>query len=295
MKILNFGSLNIDHVYNVPHFVRPGETLSCELYSRFCGGKGLNQSIALARAGAEVAHAGCIGADGLFLKTILEQNGVDTSLIESVDGPGGHALIQVTPDGSNSIIIYGGANKTITAAYIEQVMGSFASGDYLLVQNEINAVPEIIRQGAEQGMKIVFNPAPMGPEVLDYPLELVDFFIVNEIEGEELTGARESGRILNGMIDTYPQAVSVLTLGKQGAMLGRGDERITVPAVPVRAVDTTGAGDTFIGFFLAAIILGHDMEHALQTACRAAAVCVTRAGAADSIPAMAEVLSTAGA
>ncbi len=291
MKILNFGSLNIDHVYNLPHFVRPGETLKSHKYERFSGGKGLNQSIALARAGAVVFHAGCVGPDGLWLKNILAESGVDTSLIESVEGPSGHALIQVVPDGANSIIIHGGANENITREYIESVMDSFASGDYLLLQNEINSIPEIMARGAELNMKIVFNPAPMDQEVMNYPLETVDCFIVNETEGWELTGKKEAERILAKMVNQYPGAVSVLTLGEKGALLGRENEKLAASVEKVQAIDTTAAGDTFIGFFLASLASGRKLDHALDTACKAAAICVTRAGAADSIPSMEEVSS----
>jgi ribokinase len=211
-----------------------------------------------------------------------------------VEGPSGHALIQVVPDGTNSIIIHGGANKKITREYIESVMDSFTSGDYLLLQNEINSVPEIMARGAELNMKIVFNPAPMVPDVVNYPLETVDCFILNETEGRELTGEEEAERILTKMVNQYPGAVSVLTLGEKGALLGRENERLAARVEKVQAVDTTAAGDTFTGFFLASLASGRKLEHALDTACKAAAICVTRAGAADSIPSMEEVLLFAG-
>ncbi|MEE9556069.1 MAG: PfkB family carbohydrate kinase, partial [Candidatus Adiutricales bacterium] len=173
-------------------------------------------------------------------------------------------------------------------------MGAFTSGDYLLLQNEINAIPEIIKRRKDLDMTIVFNPAPMDQDVVNYPLELVDCFIVNETEGRELTGEEEAERILTRMVDQYPKAVTVLTLGEKGALLGRENDRLAAGAEKVQAVDTTAAGDTFIGFFLASLSSGRKLEHALDTACRAAAICVSRAGAADSIPSMEEVLLFAG-
>ncbi len=294
MKVLSFGSLNIDHVYQVAHFVRPGETLSCEGYQQFSGGKGFNQSIALAHAGANAYQAGMIGDDGAWLKDRLESSSVDTRFLESVDGPSGHAIIQVNSAGENSIIIHGGANRSITSEYIKSTLNHFDSGDQVLLQNEINGIPEIMGQCAERGLSIAFNPAPMNPEVLDYPLDLVDCFIVNEIEGSELTGETNPDHILSAMKATYPRAAIVLTLGEEGVLFGDKTATISVPAPQVKPVDTTAAGDTFIGYFLADFIHHRDIETTLHTACRAAAICVTRQGAADAIPRRDEV-DSAGA
>jgi ribokinase len=283
-KILNFGSINIDHVYRVDHLVRPGETLSSERYQRFAGGKGSNQSIAIARAGAEVYHAGRIGADGLWLKEMLDDNGVDTSYIKVADGPSGHAIIQVDDEGENSIILYSGANRSISWEDAQEVLADFGYGDYLLLQNEISAVPEIISGGAERGLKVVFNPAPMHSGVLDYPLPEVDCFIFNEVEGRELTGKTGQDGILGAMMDRFPGAGVVLTLKDKGVIYADMERKLTVPALTVKAVDTTAAGDTFIGYLLAGMVAGQDIEGALETANRAAAICVTRLGAADSIP-----------
>ena len=283
-RILNYGSINIDHVYRVDHLVQPGETISSERYRRFAGGKGSNQSIAIARAGAEVYHAGRIGADGLWLKELLEDNGVDTSYIEVADGPSGHAMIQVDDDGENAIVLYGGANHSISWEDAREVLDDFGAGDYLLLQNEISAVPEIIAGGAERGLKVVFNPAPMHNGVLDYPLSEVDCFIFNQVEGGELTGRRGRDDILEAMMDRFPGACVVLTQKDEGVIYADAERRLTVPATTVKAVDTTAAGDTLIGYLLAGVVAGHEMEAALETANRAAAICVTRPGAADSIP-----------
>jgi len=283
-RIVNFGSLNIDHVYRVEHFVRPGETVPSLGYEQYAGGKGGNQSLALARAGADVFHAGKTGAEGAWLKELLAENGVNTDNVEITEGPGGHAVIQVNPEGENAIVLYGGSNREITPDDAKRVLAGFGPGDFLLSQNEISSIPEIITIGAERGLDIFFNPAPMSPEVLDYPLEAVKFFIINETEGEGLTGETEPERILDVMAGKFPEASVVLTLGERGAVYRDSSRSLNVPASKVQPVDTTAAGDTFIGYFLAQIMTGRDTEEALKAACCAAAVCVTKAGAADSIP-----------
>ena len=164
-KVLNFGSLNVDHVYRVDHFAQPGETISCQDFRRFAGGKGLNQSIALAHAGAQVFHAGKIGEADSWLKTMLRNHGVDTAFVAAVDGPSGHAIIQVNNKGENAIVIYGGANQQINQSEVGRIVASFSPGDYLLLQNEVNAVPEILFAAKERGLTIIFNPAPMTTKV----------------------------------------------------------------------------------------------------------------------------------
>ncbi len=289
--ILNFGSVNIDHVYSVPHFVRPGETLASSSYKVFSGGKGFNQSTALARAGAKVAHAGKIGADGAWLREALAADGADVSLLEVCGEPTGHAVIQVDDSGQNCIIICGGANRAISPADAESVLSRFGEGDTLLLQNEISSIPEIMRAAHARGLSIAFNPAPMGPEVARFPLDLVDLFIVNEVEAAELAGlAVDSGSdpdaLLGALRGKFPRARILLTLGSAGSVLDAAGGRISVAARKVEAVDTTAAGDTYIGYFLAAIQLGASPREAMERATGAAAVCVTRHGAAPSIPRM---------
>ena len=285
--ILNFGSVNIDHVYSVPHFVRPGETLASGRYATFSGGKGFNQSTALARAGAKVAHAGMIGADGAWLRDALAADGADITHLAVRDEPTGHAVIQVDASGQNCIIICGGANRAITPQYAEEVLSHFGDGDTLLLQNEISAIPEIMRIARACGLHIVFNPAPMGPEVSGYPLDLVDLFIVNEVEAAELAGmAADSApdAIRDALRAKFPRADVLLTLGASGSVADIGGERVAVAAKHVKAVDTTAAGDTYIGYFLAARQRGLPLRDAMGKATEAAAICVTRAGAAPSIP-----------
>lgn len=182
-KILNFGSLNIDYVYQVKHFARPGETLCAQRFSRFPGGKGLNQSLATARAGGNVRHAGRIGTDGLFLKELLEQNSCDVSTIETdMNNPTGHAVIQVDESGENSIVLFGGANRTISTDFIAKAMAGMVKNDYLLMQNEISSPLEIIELAYNKGLKIFINPAPMTDDVKKWPLDKIDTLILNETE-----------------------------------------------------------------------------------------------------------------
>ena len=288
-RVLNFGSINIDHVYNVEHFVRPGETISCQEYQRFAGGKGLNQSIALAQAGACVYHAGKVGAEDTWLKTLMENKGVDTRFVETIKGPSGHAIIQVNAEGENAIVIVGGANQLMSESDVQRIIADFGPDDYLLVQNEVNAVPQIIRRAKTKGLTVVFNPAPMTPQVLNYPLELVDILVVNETEARSLTGEIEPAAIYETLNHRYPHTSLVLTMGHKGAACFSSQVRFHQPAEKVHVVDSTGAGDTFIGFFLAEFIKTNDPKAALAYATHAAAICVTRHGAADSIPSRREL------
>lgn len=205
-KFLNFGSLNQDMVYSVDHTVRPGETTASSKLKFFCGGKGLNQSIALARAGAKVFHAGCVGSDGERLLEKLKENGIDTSFIKKCDMPSGHAIIQVDKNGQNSILLFGGANKQIDEEQIAKVLSDFKVGDKLFLQNEINAVDKIITAASKKGMEIVLNPSPFGDEILSYPLDKITWFVVNETEANELTGESDPDKILSVFSEKYPSA-----------------------------------------------------------------------------------------
>lgn len=290
MKIFNLGSINIDHVYQVPHFVRPGETLGSVGYRRFAGGKGHNQSVALARAGVAPVHIGAVGADGDWLVTGLEKEGVDTRHILRGCGATGHAVIQVNAAGENAIVLHGGANQSLRPGDLETVLAEEgAEGDLLLLQLETNLAGEGMRMAAARGMRVVLNPAPLSPQVTELPLETVHLFVVNETEGRGLSGEREPSGILDRMAERFPGAATLLTLGERGAWISADGERCFAPALSVRAVDTTAAGDTFLGYFLAAWTQGRPPAEALARATRAAALCVTRPGAADSIPRHTEI------
>ncbi len=284
MKIFNFGSLNIDRVYRVNHFVQPGETLASESFQEFGGGKGLNQSIALARAGADVLHAGKIGTDGTFLKDLLTQDGVDTSLIHIDKIPTGHAIIQVNKQGENSILLFGGANQCNSEQEVDKILNLIEDNDWLLLQNEVNGLDTILNNAAKLGIKVVLNPAPMTEDVLSLPLEAVNTLIVNEIEGEMFTGKTEPEEIINEILSKHPEISIVLTNGSKGAYFADKNGLHYTPALKVEAVDTTGAGDTFIGYFLSEFIKGSSISNCLEVATKASAFCVTRHGAAISIP-----------
>ncbi|HHV42934.1 MAG TPA: ribokinase [Clostridiaceae bacterium] len=284
MRIINLGSLNIDYTYRVPHFVRPGETLESSDFTTRAGGKGLNQSIAIARAGCPISHAGIVGQGGKLLISELAKSGVDTSLIVESDLATGHAVIQVTDLGENSILIYGGTNRTLTLTYIREVLSGLNAGDTVVLQNEVNLVGEIISIASELGLRIAFNAAPMTPRVLDYPLEKLEWLMVNEIEGEAITGVRDPLAIVKALRSSYPDTIPVLTIGKHGALTSDHENIYRTAAYRVEAVDSTAAGDTFNGYFLSAVLKGFSLLNALTLGSAAAAICVTSPGAAVSIP-----------
>ena len=282
-KILNIGSLNLDYVYAVPHFVEPGETLLSGRRDVFPGGKGLNQTVAAARAGAKVYHGGAVGVDGDMLLDLLRSAGADVSTVARVDVPTGHAIIQVSPQGENAIIILGGANRAVSPETVEKALDKVEKGDILLLQNEINGLDPIIRRAAEKGLRILFNPAPMEAAVKELPLHLLDTLVVNEGEGKALAGDMDALRA------AYPDQKILLTKGSRGASLWTGAELLFQPASPVKAVDTTAAGDCFLGYYAAGLAEGLPYGDALRLATAASALAVQRQGAAPSIPVRREV------
>lgn len=294
MRVLNFGSLNIDYVYQVDHFVQPGETMSAASLRINCGGKGLNQSVALARAGVETWHAGCIGAEGLFLKEKLAAAGVNTTFVRQVEGSTGHAIIQVDRKGQNCILLHDGANGRITEAFAEEVLSAFGPEDVLLLQNETSCVGHLLARAAEKGMRVALNAAPANERLKDLPLERLRWLLVNEVEGAFLAGTEDPEEMARVLTRRYPQTMLVLTLGIRGSLAALGEERVRMPARRVTAVDTTAAGDTFTGFFIAGIAAGEDVSTALEEATKAAAIAISRKGAAPSIPSRAETLTYGG-
>ena len=287
MRILCFGSLNIDYVYTVEHFVSKGETISSANMERNIGGKGLNQSVALARAGAEVYHAGQVGSDGVFLTEFLKENGVDTTYIKTINSPSGHAIIQVDSTGDNCIIIHGGANTCISTDYIDSVLSNFTGGDVLLMQNEINNGAYLLRKAKECGLITVLNPSPITG--LDLPLELVDIFVLNETEAEGLF-ATDGMDIIDSMRSHYPNAKFVMTLGEKGSVYIDADDVVKVDAVATDVVDTTAAGDTFTGYFLTRLFAGDIPKVAMEIAARASSITISKKGAAKTIPHHSKVL-----
>lgn len=291
MKILNFGSLNIDYVYQVDHINVAGETQQSLKLDIFPGGKGLNQSIALARAGAHVYHAGFVGEDGQMLLDICRNNGIDDTFIRSIDGPCGHAIIQVDKNAQNSILVYGGSNQRITREYIDEVLEHFHEGDLILLQNEINLIDYIIDKAYDKKMVIVLNPSPYNDALDSCDLSKVSIFLMNEIEGREISkGLDDPFQILDYMMATYPNSKVVLTLGKDGAYFRDKKETCYQKAIPVETVDTTAAGDTFTGYFIYGLVNQLAMQDSLRLAATASSITVSRMGAASSIPTMQEII-----
>ena len=288
-KIMNMGSINIDYVYAVPHFVRAGETLSSTSRQIFPGGKGLNQSVALSRAGASVCHAGMVGDDGDSLLENLRDSGVDVTLVEKSCVPTGHTVIQVAPDGQNCILLFPGANRELSEAFVDRALGNFKNGDILVLQDETSSVDYAMTAAKAKGMRIAFNPSPIGPHTEKYPLQLVDWFLLNEIEGQALTGKSAHEDILKGMADRFPNATIVLTLGQEGVLCHANGRAYSHGSYKVKAVDTTAAGDTFTGYFIAAAAKGESIDEALRLASVAASISVSRQGASVSIPDLKEV------
>jgi ribokinase len=298
-KIINFGSLNLDYVYAVEHFVRAGETLPSTGLQAFCGGKGLNQSLALARAGAEVIHAGFTGEkDGGPLLEILKENGVNTALIEKRACPSGHAILQVDKNGQNCILLYGGANQTNSVEYINCALSGLGGGDYLLLQNEVNLGAEVIKTAKARGLTVILNPSPIDEKIHSFPLNLTDYIILNEIEAAALCGKDspegmdcDGGQLASALAAQFPNTSIVLTFGNQGSVYidKAAKEPVSQAVFQVKVADTTAAGDTFTGYFFAEIMSGKPAPDALKTASAAAALAVSQNGAAASIPAMEQV------
>ncbi len=293
MRALNFGSLNLDYVYQVAHFVQPGETLAAASRAVKFGGKGLNQSIALVRAGASTAHAGCVGSGGESLRKLLDDSGVDTSCLLPVDEMQGHTVIQVNSQGENCILLYGGSNRCITAEQVKSTMAQCSAGDYLVLQNEINLLPMIIEEGARQGMNIVLNPSPYNDALRDVDYSKLTWLLVNEIEAEQITGESDPEKAWDVLHARYPRLSVLITLGSRGSVVHRvtedGIETLRQLAERVKAVDTTAAGDTFTGYFIAGLMENMPLQTCMQRATHASAISVTRPGAADSIPLRSEV------
>lgn len=285
MKVLNFGSLNIDSAYSVDHMTMEGETQTSAGMNTSCVGKGLNQSIALARAGAEVYHAGLIGEAGQVLAETCRKNGVHTEYIRQISGKSGHTIIQLGRNGKNCILLYGRANRCMTKDFIDEVLDHFGSTDILVLQNEINLLPYIIDQAYEKGMKIILNPSPCDVLLKECDFTKISMLLMNEIEGWQITGEKEPKRILEILKKRYSGMEVILTLGQDGSFYQKDEERYHQDIFPVQVVDTTAAGDTFTGYFIAARAEDLTVFQALKRkrAVKAASIAGSRRRAADSI------------
>ncbi len=280
MAVWTLGSINEDRVYSLPHLPGAGETLAAADHRIGLGGKGANQSVAAARAGAVVHHIGMIGVDGDWAVSRLAGFGVDTRHVGRTDGATGHAMIMVAADGENAIVIHPGANAAQDEAGITAALKAAAPGDIFLLQNETSAQVMAAGVARERGLQVIYSAAPFAVETTQAVLPHVSVLVLNEVEHAQLTAAlgRPEG----------PEVV--VTRGARGATWSRpGAGTIHQPAFAVSPVDTTGAGDCFTGTLAAGLNQGLDRTAALRRAAAAAALQVTRAGTADAMPTRAAV------
>ena len=284
MAVFNLGSINIDTVYRVPHLVQPGETLAATARTQGLGGKGTNISVAAARAAARVVHIGAVGPDGGWAFERLLEYGVDTRHIARVDVPTGLAEIFVDDDGENSIVIFAGANHAITERQIGAALAEASAADIFITQNETSHQATAARLAKELGLRVIYAAAPFDSRAVRSLLSYLDLLVLNEVEAAQLSV--ETGAAL----EELPIENIIVTLGADGCCwFARGEEPQTFPATRVDAVDTTGAGDTFTGYFVAGLDRGMPIPQAIGRAMKAAALMVTRVGAADVIPDLKEL------
>ncbi|WP_137701023.1 ribokinase [Marimonas lutisalis] len=285
MTIFNLGSINVDHFYSVPHLPRPGETLPATAYTTGLGGKGANQSVAAAHAGSNVVHIGAIGPDGAWTVDQLRSAGVDCAHVVNVATPTAHAIINVAPDGENVIVIFSGANLEQSLSHLESAISAASRGDILLLQNETNLQVEAAEMARAQGLFTIYSAAPFSAGAVQAILPHIDLLVMNAVEADQLTKA------LGTKLADLPVPHILITRGAQGSTWNDQEtgQQISVPAFPVTPVDTTGAGDCFIGYVAAALEQGLVPPDALRLAAAASAIHVTRPGTADAIPTRAEV------
>ncbi len=282
--IYNLGSINIDHFYRVAHLPAPGETLAASAYHTGLGGKGANQSTAAAKAGARVAHVGAVGPDGRWAIDRLAGWGVDTTHIVQLDTPSGHAIINVDQAAENTIILYPGANRALGWAQVEQALNKAAPADTLILQNETAHQAEAAALAHAKGLRVIYSAAPFDADAVRAVLKHVTTLVLNAVEAEQLCAA------LGQTLDAIDVPELLVTRGADGAeWRARTGKRAFAPALKVTPVDTTGAGDTFAGYFAAGRDKGLSPQDALDWAAAAAALKVTRHGTADAIPTAAEV------
>lgn len=285
MTVINLGSINVDHFYRVPHIPAPGETLSALDHREGLGGKGANQSVAVALAGREVRHIGMVGPDGGPVLNRLAALGVDTRYVGTVDVATGHANVHVDAQGENMIVIFPGANRKQSLMQVNSAISEAKAGDILMLQNETDLTLEAARAGRAAGLYVVYSAAPFEAEVAEALLPYTDLLVLNEIESEQLSQS------LGLPLDEIPVPAMLITRGAKGAIWRdhvAGTE-LSVPAFPVEPVDTTGAGDCFIGYVVAGLDEGLAPKDALYLGAAASALQVTRPGTADAIPTRAEV------
>ncbi|VFB10402.1 ribokinase [Aeromonas salmonicida] len=296
-RLVVLGSVNADHVLRVPHFPRPGETLTGHSYQVVPGGKGANQAVAAARLGAPVSFIARIGDDaiGQQMRQGFEQDGIDVSAVELDETlPTGIAIIYVSDEGENSIGISAEANGALSPAMVKRHEAMIADAHTLLLQLEVplESVFEATKLARSHGTRVVLNPAPARPLPAEL-LALVDLITPNQTEAELLTGVKVSDEASAAQAAArfHQMGISdvMITLGSQGVYCSNARQQQLIPGFRVEAVDTTAAGDTFNGALLAAELAGADFNAAVRFAHGAAALSVTKFGAQSSIPSKVEV------
>ena len=284
MTIWNLGSINIDKIYRLPRHPAPGETLAALSYATGLGGKGANQSVAAARAGGRVQHIGAVGEDGGWTLERLALAGVDVSRVATGAQATGHAVILVAEDGENIIVIHPGANREIPAHAVTAGLAESRPGDLLLIQNETSAQEAAAREGRERGLRVAYSAAPFEVEAVRAVLPYLSLLLLNELEARQLEDALGQPLATLGIPDI------VVTRGARGASwITEGEEIVSVPAHTVDVLDTTGAGDCFAGYLVAALDEGAGPEAAMRLAAAAAAMQVGRPGAGDAMPSRMDV------
>lgn len=296
-KVVVIGSLNMDLVTRAPRLPKGGETLIGQSFTTVSGGKGANQAVAAARLGAQVSMIGCVGNDayGEALRGALLAEQIDCRAVSTVDGSSGVALIVVDDSSQNSIVIVPGANGALTAETIDRFDSVIRAADVLICQLEVPdaSVGHALKRGRELGKTVILNPAPASRPLPSDWYASIDYLIPNESEASALSGLSVDS------LDTAQAAATrlialgagkvIITLGAQGSLFADGQRFEHFPAPEVKAVDTTAAGDTFVGGFAAALAAGNDETQAIRFGQVAAALSVTRAGAQPSIPFLSEV------
>ena len=296
-NVVVIGSLNMDLVTRAPRLPRGGETLNGESFSTIPGGKGANQAVAAARLGAQVSMVGCVGSDayGQQLRGALLAEGIDCQAVSVVDGSSGVALIVVDDNSQNAIVIVAGANGELTPAVLERFDAVLQSADVIICQLEVPdaTVGHALKRGRELGKTVILNPAPASRALPAEWYAYVDYLIPNESEAMVLSGlavdSLETAEAAATQLIASGAGKVIVTLGAQGLVFANGSSFEHFPAPRVKAVDTTAAGDTFVGGFAAALASGKDEVEAIRFGQVAAALSVTRAGAQPSIPTLLEV------
>lgn len=283
MAIWNLGSINIDYIYHLPHLPQPGETLAARDFAIGLGGKGANQSVAAAKAGAETRHLGAIGAGDDWVVDQLQKAGVITDDLQRLtDHSTGHAIILLDQDAENSIVIHPGANRALDIDVLATKLALIQPGDTILIQNETNCQPEAAQIAKNAGARVIYSAAPFDLEAVAAVMPYASILAMNTGESEQFFAA---------FPDDIPVEGILITHGAKGAEYRDLKENKTYDqrAFPVDPIDTTGAGDTFAGYFAAGLDRGDDVQNALRIASAASALKVTRPGAGGAIPTRQEV------